>query len=79
MGTDSSMAMSMGTPTSPMERLGSGEMTVLALKLTLLPDSDPRKRPSLPFSLWERVLSGLPLRWRAGGTPDTVLSRKVVT
>ncbi len=79
MGTESSMAMSMGTPTSFMLRLGSGEITVLALKFTRLPESEPLKRPSLPLSLWERVLRGRPLRCLAGGTPDTVLSKKVVT
>ncbi len=72
------MAISRGTPTSFMLRFGSGDMTVLALKFTLLPERLPRNRPSFPFSLWERVLRGRPLLWRAGGTPETVLSRKVV-
>ena len=54
------MAMDRGTPTSLTLRLGSGEMTVLALKFTLLPDKLPLNLPSLPFSLWDKVFSGLP-------------------
>lgn len=48
MGTDSSMAISMGTPTSPMLRLIGEDRP--ALKLTLLPDRDPLNRPSFPFN-----------------------------
>ena len=41
-----------------MRKLGSGEMTVLLEKSTLLPDRLPRKRPCLPFSLWQNPLVG---------------------
>ena len=44
--------------TSSMRKLGSGEMTVLLEKSTLLPDRLPRKRPCLPFSLWQNPLVG---------------------
>ncbi len=50
-------------------------MTVLAEKLTLLPEREPRKRPSFPFSLCERVFRGRPLLCLAGGQPATSLSR----
>src|ERR1041384_6501671 len=60
-------APSAGTPASLMLRLGSGEMTVRAEKLTRLPDRFERKRPSLPFRRCEIVLRGRPERWRAGG------------
>ena len=53
-------------------------MTVRLEKSTRLPDSEPRKRPSLPFSLCVRVLSGLPERWCAWGIPETSLSKYVV-
>ena len=38
-----------------------------------------RNRPSLPFSLWDRVFSGLPDLCLAGGTPEISLSKYVVT
>jgi hypothetical protein len=55
-----SSATSGGTPTSEIEMFGSGDMTVRAEKLTRFPDRLYLKRPSFPFSLCERVLSGLP-------------------
>ncbi len=58
-------ATSNGIPTSLMSRLGSGLITVRLEKSTLLPDSEPLNRPSLPFSLWLSVLSGLPDLWCA--------------
>ena len=39
-----------------MRILGSGEITVLPEKSTLLPDKLPRKRPCFPFSLWTKPL-----------------------
>src|SRR6266511_1165115 len=79
MGTVSSRAASTGTPTSLIERTGSGEITVRALKFTRFPLRLDRNRPSLPFSRWTRVLRGLPDRWRAGGIPLVWLSKYVVT
>ena len=73
------LAMGMGTPTSFMLRLGSGEITVRAEKLTRLPDRLPLNLPSLPFKRWERVLRGLPDLCLAGGIPETELSKNVVT
>ncbi len=75
MGTVISIAIERGTPTSVTERFGFGEITVRAEKFTRLPESEPRNRPSLPFSRCERVLSGRPERCRAGGQPATSLSR----
>lgn len=49
-GKVSVVATWMGTPTSLIARLGSGEMTVRPEKSTLLPDRFPLKRPCLPFS-----------------------------
>ena len=43
------MATSMGTPTSLIARLGSGDMTVRPEKSTLLPERFPLKRPCLPL------------------------------
>ena len=74
-GTVSSLAASSGTPTSLIDRPGSGEMTVRALKLTRLPDRLERKRPSLPFNLCTRVFNGLPDRCLAGGMPEVWLSK----
>jgi len=74
-----SLATRSGTPTSFSERVGSGEMTVRAEKLTRFPDREPRKRPSFPFSRWLRVLRGRPERCRAGGVPLISLSTNVVT
>ncbi len=56
------LATSTGTPTSDMVRLGSGDITVLLEKSTLLPDNDPLKRPSFPFNLCVKVFKGLPDR-----------------
>src|SRR3989337_3965325 len=77
-GTVSSRAASTGTPTSLIERTGSGEITVRALKFTRFPERFERNRPSLPLSRWTRVLSGRPERWRAGGIPEVWLSKYVV-
>ena len=55
--------------------LGSGVITVRAEKFTRLPDKLERKRPSLPFSLYVNVLSGLPDLCLAGGTPLASLSK----
>src|SRR3989337_278750 len=77
-GTVSSLAASTGTPTSLIERIGSGEMTVRALKLTRFPERFERKRPSLPVRRWTRVLRGRPERCLAGGIPDVWLSKYVV-
>ncbi len=74
-GIVSFLATSNGTPTSPMSRLGSGLMTVRLEKSTLLPDREPLNLPSFPFSLWERVFSGLPDLWWAWGMPETSLSK----
>ena len=78
-GMVSFLATSNGIPTSAMSRLGSGLMTVLLEKSTLLPESEPLNLPSFPLSLWLRVLSGLPERWWACGMPETSLSKYVVT
>ncbi len=59
-GMVSFFATASGTPTSERSRLGSGEMTVLLEKSTLLPDNEPLNLPSLPLSLWVSVFSGLP-------------------
>ena len=49
-GKVSVVATWMGTPTSLIARLGSGEMTVRPEKSTLFPDRFPLKRPCFPFS-----------------------------
>ena len=67
-----------GIPTSLMESDGSGDMTVLAEKFTLLPERFDLNLPSLPFNLWTRVLSGRPDLCLAGGIPDVWLSKYVV-
>ena len=69
---------STGTPTSFMDSNGSGEMTVLAEKLTLFPERLDLKRPSFPFSLCTSVFSGLPDLCLAGGIPLVWLSKYVV-
>ena len=74
-GMVSFFATSNGMPTSLMSSDGSGLMTVRLEKSTLFPESEPLKRPSLPFSLWLSVLSGLPERWCACGIPETSLSK----
>jgi len=56
MGTVNIFATSTGTPTSFMLRSGSGDITVLEEKFTLLPLRLPLSLPSLPFSLWASVL-----------------------
>ena len=61
-GIVSFIAIDFGTPTSERSRFGSGEITVLLEKSTLLPESEPRNLPSFPFSLCVNVLSGLPER-----------------
>src|ERR671925_2429279 len=78
-GIVSFFATSVGTPTSEILRLGSGEITVLLEKSTRLPESEPLNLPSLPLSLWVSVLSGLPDLWWACGMPETSLSKYVVT
>ena len=54
-------------------------MTVLAEKLTLFPLRLYLNLPSLPLSLWARVLSGLVLLCLATGTPGVSLLKYVVT
>ena len=56
-------AITSGTPTSERSKFGSGDMTVLLEKSTLLPESDPLNLPSFPFSLCVKVFNGLPERW----------------
>src|SRR5207244_10139643 len=63
-GIVSFFATSNGTPTSPISSEGSGLMTVLLEKSTRFPESEPLNLPSFPFSLWLRVLRGLPERDR---------------
>ncbi len=77
-GIVSFFATASGTPTSDRSRFGSGEMTVLLEKSTLLPESDPLNLPSFPLSLCVSVFSGLPERWWACGMPETSLSKYVV-
>ncbi len=74
-GTVSSLAATVGIPTSFMESIGSGEITVRAEKFTRLPERLDLKRPSFPFSLWASVLSGRPDLCLAGGMPDVWLSK----
>ena len=78
-GTVNSLAAFSGTPTSFIERKGSGEITVLAEKFTLLPERFDLNLPSFPFILWTRVFSGLPDLCLAGGMPAVWLSKYVVT
>ena len=54
-GIVSFFATSLGTPTSEIVRLGSGDITVLLEKSTLLPDSEPLNRPSLMVFLIDGV------------------------
>jgi len=72
-GTVSCWAMRAGTPTSSIRRLGSGDMTVLEEKSTRFPERLRRKRPSFPFSLWDRVLSIRPDLWVDGEVPRASL------
>merc|ERR1740123_2284143 len=72
-------AMLLGTPTWSILRLGSGVMTVLALKSTLLPIKFPLILPSLPFSLALTAFRGLPLFCIARGRPGISLSDRVAT
>ena len=74
-GTVTSVAIISGTPTSFILMLGSGDITVLAEKFTLLPDKLLLKRPSLPLRRCASVLRGLPDLCLAGGTPDASLSK----
>jgi hypothetical protein len=62
-------------PTSLMDKIGSGEITVRALKFTRFPERFERKRPSLPFSRCTRVFNGRPDRCLAGGMPEVWLSK----
>jgi hypothetical protein len=50
-GTVSSFAINSGIPTSLILSLGSGEITVLAEKFTLLPAKLCLNLPSFPFNL----------------------------
>ena len=50
-GTVIFMAILIGTPTSSTSKLGSGDITVLALKSTLFPIKFPLIIPSFPFIL----------------------------
>ena len=68
-------AMLHGTPSSSTDRLGSGVMTLRALKSTRLPIRFPRMRPPLPFSRSLMLFTGRPLRMVARGWPATVLSK----
>ena len=72
-GTVSVFAISVGTPTSFIERFGSGEITVRAEKSTRFPERLLRNRPSLPFNRCASVRKARPDRWRAGGIPETSL------
>ena len=67
-------AISLGTPTSFIESNGSGEITVLAEKSTLLPDKFDLNLPSFPFSRCDNVLRALPDLCLAGGIPEVSLS-----
>ncbi len=78
-GTVTSLAIISGTPTSLILKVGSGEITVRAEKLTLLPARLLLKRPSFPLRRCANVLSGLPDLCLAGGTPLASLSKYVVT
>ena len=71
-------AMDQGTPSSSSMRLGSGVITVRALKSTRLPIRLPRMRPALPFRRSEIDLMGRPERVIARGWPATVLSMNVM-
>ncbi len=75
MGTVSSFAVSTGIPTSFIESRGSGDITVLAEKLTLLPERLDLNLPSFPFKRCARVFKGLPERCLAGGMPEVWLSK----
>jgi len=66
-----------GTPSSLMERLGSGVMTDRAEKSTRLPMRLPRTRPPLPFRRSLMDLSGRPERWATGAAPGMLLSTSV--
>ena len=68
-GTVSSLAVGSGTPTSLILNLGSGLITVLAQKFTLLPERLLRKRPSFPLRRCVRVFKVRPERCLAGGIP----------
>lgn len=59
-GTVNSVAISTGTPNWSNSNDGSGDTTVLDEKSTLFPIKLPRSLPSLPFSLYDIALIGLP-------------------
>ena len=61
-GIVSSLAICIGTPISFILKFGSGEITVRAEKLTLLPDKLLLNLPSFPFKRCARVFRGLPER-----------------
>mmetsp|Transcript_13850 Transcript_13850/g.33183 ORF Transcript_13850/g.33183 Transcript_13850/m.33183 type:complete len:279 (-) Transcript_13850:980-1816(-) len=67
------LAMCMGTPTSSMRRLGSGEITVRPEKSTRLPLRLPRKRPCLPFRRCTKPRRGLPGPWYCRLRPGSSL------
>lgn len=54
--------------TSVIFRLGSGDMTVLPVYSTRLPDRFPRKRPCFPLRRWTKPLNGLDNCMVNGGT-----------
>ena len=66
-GIVNSSATTNGTPTSLNSILGSGEITVLAAKLTLLPARLCLNLPSLLFILSVKVFNGCPYLCLAGG------------
>ncbi len=72
------LAISKGTPISFIFKNGSGEITVLEEKLTLLPAKLCLILPSLPLILSVIVFNGCPLLCLAGGILVIVLSKKVV-
>jgi len=69
-GIVNSLAIWMGTPISLILRLGSGEITVRAEKLTRFPERLLLNLPSFPFNRWASVFNGRPDRCLAGGIPD---------
>ena len=73
------VAILMGTPSWSNSKLGSGVITLLAEKSTLLPIRLLRIRPSLPFNLWRIAFKGLPERWVACEILGNSLSTNVAT
>ena len=66
-----------GTPSSLMDKLGSGVMTERAEKSTRLPMRLPRTRPPLPFKRSLMDFSLRPDRWATGAAPGMLLSTSV--